>query len=304
MRSWKPAAIVNPRAGRGRATGLWRSGRTRLEARFGRIEVRQTVCPGHASELARELRGAGYDLLFVAGGDGTLNEIANGLLGGGTSARDITLAPLAAGNCSDLARALGVSAGGAVRWIDAVHAGFRDARGDPCERWFVNMASFGLGAEVVRRGGGRGRAGYLLAAAATLAGFHAVPLRLILDGVVVEASAVHVAVGNGVSQGGGMRVCPRALLDDGLLDVTVIGDVGLADLAANLRLIYSGRIYEHPKVRHFRAALLRAEAETGLELDGDPVGFLPAEFRVERGALSVLGNVGTDGTFPGFRLAH
>jgi len=304
MRSWKPAAIVNPRAGRGRATRLWRGERTRLEARFGRIEVRQTVCPGHASELARELRGAGYDLLFVAGGDGTLNEVANGLLGGGASARDVTLAPLAAGNCSDLARALGVSASGAVRWIDAVHAGFRDVRGDPCERWFVNMASFGLGAEVVRRGGGRGRVGYLLAAAATLAGFHAVPLRLILDGVVVETSAVHVAVGNGISQGGGMRVCPRALLDDGLLDVTVIGDVGLVDLVANLRLIYSGGIYEHPKVRHFRAALLRAEAETGLELDGDPVGFLPAEFRVERGALSVLGNVGTDGTFPGLRLAR
>jgi len=304
MRSWKPAAIVNPRAGRGRATGFWRSERARLEARFGRIEVRQTACPGHASELALELRGAGYDLLFVAGGDGTLNEVANGLLGGGASARDITLAPLAAGNCSDLARALEVSAGGAVRSIDAVRAGFRDARGDPCERWFVNMASFGLGAEVVRRGGGRGRAGYLLAAAATLAGFHAVPLRLILDGVVVETSAVHVAVGNGISQGGGMRVCPRALLADGLLDVTVVGEVGLADLAANLRLIYSGRIYEHPKVRHFRAALLRAEAETGLELDGDSVGFLPAEFRVERGALSVLGNVGTDGTFPGLRLAH
>ncbi|MDP2997577.1 MAG: diacylglycerol kinase family protein [Bryobacterales bacterium] len=294
--------MVNPRAGRGRATGFWRSERVRLEARFGAIEVRQTLCPGHASELARELRGAGHDLLFVAGGDGTLNEVANGLLSGGASARDITLAPLTAGNCSDLARALGP--GGAVRSIDAVRAGFRDARGAPCERWFVNMASFGLGAEVVRRGGGRGRAGYLLAAAATLAGFHAVPVRLALDGVVVDTSAVHVAIGNGISQGRGMRVCPRALLDDGLLDVTVIGDVGLADLAANLRLIYSGRIYEHPKVRHFRAALLRAEAGTGLELDGDAVGLLPAEFRVERGALSVLGNVGTDGTFPGLRLAH
>ncbi len=304
MHSWKPAAIVNPRAGRGRAAGYWRRERARLEARFGRIEVRQTAGPDHASELARELHGAGYDLLFVAGGDGTLNEIANGLLGGGASARDITLAPLAAGNCSDLARALGVSDGGAVRSIDAVRAGFRDARGAPCERWFVNMASFGLGAEVVRRGGGRGRAGYLLAAAATLAGFHAVPIRLTLDGVVVETSAVHVAVGNGISQGRGMRVCPRALLDDGLLDVTVIGDVGLADLAANLRLIYSGRIYEHPKVRHFRAALLRAQAETGLELDGDAVGLLPAEFRVERGALSVLGNVGTGATFPGLPLAH
>jgi len=286
MRSWNPAAIVNPRAGSGRAVSLWKKEQARLEARFGRIETRETLHPGHASELACELRATGYDLLIVAGGDGTLNEIANGLLAEDSPAGDITLAPLPAGNGSDLARAL--ASHGEPRPLDAVRVACRDVRGSQLTRWFVNMASFGLGAEVVRRAGERSRMGYLFAAASTLRSYRARPVRLTVDGSIAEFCAVHVAIGNGCSQGGGMRLCPRALLDDGMIDVTAIGDVGLFDLVANLRLIYSGRIHDHSKVSHFRGTSFAAEADAALELDGDLVGCLPAEFAIRPGALSIV----------------
>jgi len=70
--------------------------------------------------------------------------------------------------------------------------------------------------------------------------------------------------------------------------VTAIGDVGLFDLVANLRLIYSGRIHDHSKVSHFRGTSFAAEADAALELDGDLVGCLPAEFAIRPGALSIV----------------
>ncbi|MBI4877012.1 MAG: diacylglycerol kinase family lipid kinase [Acidobacteria bacterium] len=279
----KAGVIVNPHAGRGCGAQVWRRAEAGLRARFGALEAHFTAGAGDAATLARHLRRSGCDLLLVAGGDGTLNEVASGLLADGVPAADVCLAYIPAGNGSDFARALGSAAG--PRPIDAVHVALRDGS----ERWFVNMASLGLGAEVVRRVRGRGAPGYLLSAAAALARTRAIPFRLTVDGAVLETRAVHVALGNGTSQGGGMCVCPRARPDDGLLDVTVIGDAGLADLLLNLRRIYSGSIYEHAKVRHLRGAVVRVEAESRLDLDGELAGWAPAEFRVVRGALTILG---------------
>jgi diacylglycerol kinase family enzyme len=208
--------------------------------------------PGDAARLAVELREAGHDLPIVAGG---------------ASALSVTLAPLRAGHGSDLARAL--PPGEEPRPIDAVQATFHDAGGRRCERWFVNMASFGLGAEVVRRGAGSGRSAYLLGAAVALARCRPMELSERCMSRPATESARVAECGSA-----------RARLDDGWFDVSLIGEVGL---------LYSGRIYDHPQVGHFRAADLRAEGEAGLELDGETAGFLPAGFRLVPGALSVLG---------------
>ena len=260
------AAIVNPRAGAGKAASRW-------QAPEG-VEVRYTDHPGHATEIASGLLQRGCERILVVGGDGTINEVVNGWFHDGRAISPYTIlevVPASAG--SDLARVLGPSP------IDVACAGF----GSGTQRLFVNMASFGLGGETTRRLGARGgRTRYLTSMLRVFARLEPSRVRFVLDGRAEEVSAIHVSIGNGRYQGAGMHVCPRAELDDGLLDITVIDDLSIWELLANIHTVYNGRIYDHPKVRHFRAARIEADAGAplALELDGEPVGALPLSVEV------------------------
>ena len=283
------AAIVNPTAGSGAARRRWPRAVRGLEARLGPIEVHFTEAPGHATELARRLTGAGCELLIVAGGDGTLNEVVNGVPAGGTAPR-IGLLPLASGG--DFARTLGLASlersvsvlgGGVTRSIDLFRARFQGLDGAPAERLFLNAASFGLGAKVAagvrgwyRAVPGSGR--YLAAAIPLLASGQSFRIRVQCDDLPPVACNITTgAVANGQYQGGGIRIAPEARLDDGLAEVTVVERVSLLEVAAKLPILYSGALYSHPKVRHWRAARVRVDAEVPVpvELDGEPVGILP-----------------------------
>ena len=296
------AAIVNPRAGSGTARRRWPRASRLLAQRLGPVTVRFTEGPGHATTLARELAGAGYDLLIVAGGDGTLNEVVNGILMGSAEPR-IGVLPLASGG--DFARTLGLSrlapavdslAAGHSRPIDAFRARFRAPGGAPAVRCFLNAASFGLGAVAALgvRGWCRavpGSARYLAAAIPTLASGRSFRVTLSLDdGPPATFDITTAAVANGQYQGGGIRIAPEATLDDGLADITVVERVSLAEVAANLPILYSGALYSYPKVRHWRAARVRVSAETEVpvELDGEPVGALPLEIEVLPHALRFI----------------
>ena len=296
------AAIVNPRAGSGTAGRRWPRAARMLAERVGPVKACFTEGPGHATALARQLADAGHDPLIVAGGDGTLNEVVNGILMGASDPR-VGVLPLASGG--DFARTLGVAgleravnslAAGGFRRIDAFRARFLGPDGAPAERCFLNAASFGLGAVAALgvRGWWRavpGGARYLAAAIPSLATGRSFRVTLCLDdGLPASFDITTAAVANGQYQGGGIRIAPEAILDDGLADITVVESVSLAEVAANLSILYSGALYSHPKVRHWRAARVRAEAETGVpvELAGEPVGTLPLEIEVLPQALRFI----------------
>ena len=285
------AAIVNPRAGSGAAGRHWPRVARLLAQRLGPVKACFTEGPGHATVLARQLADAGCDLLIAAGGDGTLNEVVNGILMASSDTR-VGLLPLASGG--DFARTLGLAglapavnalAAGDCRRIDAFRARFRGPGGAPAERCFLNAASFGLGAlaALAVRGWCRavpGSARYLAAAIPPLAAGRSFQVTLWLDdSPPVAFDITTAAVANGQYQGGGIRIAPEAAIDDGLADVTVVQRVSLFEVAANLPILYSGALYSHPKIRHWRAVRLRAEADTEVpvELDGEPVGTLPLE---------------------------
>ena len=300
------AAIVNPAAARGKAFRLWRQIERRLTQAFGLETARFTEGRGHASTLALELAESGFQTLLVFGGDGTLNEILNGLF---RQSRllfpEICVGALPVGRGSDFRRSLGIPeelepaisalAGGRVARIDLGRVIFTGEGGRE-ERLFVNMASFGLGPAAALHPASRwrgGAAGYLLAAGLVLSRyqFPRIRLRGDLESWVDDYQALtHVAVGNGAYQGGGMKLCPRALVDDGLLEVSLVERLSLPELLRNLPLLFSADLYSHPKVHHQRCTWLRAESEhrTGLELDGEVVGVLPAEFTVLPRALRVI----------------
>ena len=272
-----------------------------LARRLGPVEVRFTRKAGDAADLAQELASAGCDPVIAAGGDGTLNEVVNGLLSARCDVR-VGVLPIASGG--DFARTLGLGglnaavetlAAGYCRNVDAIRTRFQNQDGI-VERHFVNVASIGLGGMVTRavQDGWKflpGSLRYLAACIPKLAAGHVFKIRLFLDGVDTGAFDVTVvALANGRYQGGGILIAPAAVLDDGLIHITLVEPVSLAEVVRHLPILYSGAIYSYPKVRQWQAKRVRveAQAETPLELDGEPVGILPIEAEALPQALRLI----------------
>ena len=304
-RTW---TIVNPAAGGGRAGREWPA----LAARLRAVNVDFAPCvtcgPGDAVRCARAAVAAGATTIAVVGGDGTLNEVVDGCLTPGPADGSTplpTLALLPIGTGADFARGLGVGGGdaalatligGVERPIDAGRVTFLDAAGTECVRHFVNVADFGLGpatSEHTPRGNRRfGAAAFLWGALVAIAGYAPAPVRVEIDDVLAyEGPSGIVAVANGHRFGGGMRVAPKARLDDGLFDVVILGPVSRRALVTDLLpRVYRGTHLRHPDVHLGRGAIVtvKAAGHFPIELDGEVVGFAPARFELLPGALRVL----------------
>jgi diacylglycerol kinase (ATP) len=276
-----------------------------LRAEFDGYELDwvQTEGPGDASEAAREWPEG---LLIVAGGDGTINDAVNGLGKAGFPG-GVTLGILPAGTGNDLAATLcipddpdeaeDVIRQGRVRTLDVARV--RSAGIE--ERFFINVATGGLGAEISDANEGElkrrwGKLSYLRASLEVAKDFDVKELDLYLDDELHRVQAVNVVVGNCRYAGGGWLAAPRANPEDGLLDVVIIEKLGLADLlqlapASMARADYLGK----EGVFSARAKEIRVETQPpGLDftVDGEVVGDEPARFSVVPGALKVI--VGPD----------
>lgn len=242
-----------------------------MTRRLGPVTTCPTERPGHAIELARKLIEQGYERIIAAGGDGTINEVANGLLTQQETESALGILPLGTGG--DFRRSLGVpndvegaldvlTEGRPVR-IDAGRATYTTVTGATETRFFVNLVSFGMGGQVAARaqnlfrifGGG---AAFLYATLETFFRYKARRVAIELDGAcATEHRITNIAIGNGRYHGGGMHPCPQALLNDGVLEVTVIDRLGMLEMIRDLPVLYSDNIYKHPKAHHFRARRLR-----------------------------------------------
>ena len=293
----KIAAIVNPSAAGGKAGKRWPAMHCALEQRLGPVTVRFTAANGHATEITRELLGDGFNLIVAVGGDGTVNEIANGFLNRDVPVRpEASLGILPVGTGSDLQRTLGIPprfsdavellANGRPVPIDIGKTRFRARDETIQDRYFVNLVSFGMGGAVAA--GAKnflrplgGKIAFLWSTFIVLLRYHGRNVKLRLDGCAHEASyfVTNVAVGNGRYHGGGMHPCPTAVINDGMLEVTVIEYMSMLRLVYDIRVLYSENVYRHPKTRHLRATSLSAtgDPDTLIEIDGEPLGRLPLE---------------------------
>ncbi|HEV2424998.1 MAG TPA: diacylglycerol kinase family protein [Terriglobia bacterium] len=302
------AAIANPQAARGRVARLLPQLGRRLRARLGEVTLRVTDSSGHATEIARELIEAGFDLIVAVGGDGTISEVANGFLRDGNPLRtDVQLGVLPVGTGGDMRRSLGIPrdanraieilAAGRPLTIDIGKAMLTGRDGSAVRRYFVNLASFGIGGEAAARAANPfatlgGKAGFLWATLRTVAEYRGRRVEIELDGSgeFLPFFISNVAVGNGRYHGGGMHPCPRALLDDGVLDVTVIDYLKPLEVLRDIRVLYSDDVYRLPKVHRLEARSLKARADqpTWVEVDGEPLGCLPIQIEVLPRRLNVL----------------
>jgi diacylglycerol kinase (ATP) len=262
------------------------------------VEWIETEGPEDAIKAAEEWRGG---LLIVAGGDGTINDVVNGL-GRAGFPEDVTLGILPAGTGNDLAATLcipedpdlaeDVMLQNRGRWLDVARVRSEGTG----ERFFINVATGGLGAEISSVNDEElkkrwGKLSYLRASLEVARDFDVRGLTLYLDGERREVEAVNVAVGNCRYTGGGWPATPKANPEDGLLDVVIIEKLGAGELlglapAALAEFDYLGK----DGILFARAKDVYVETHPGLEFtaDGEVIGDEPAQFSVIPGALKVL----------------
>lgn len=299
-------AIVNPKAASGKTGRYWAKLRPYLESLLGPVNVLITRRPEHATELVSSAIREGYKSVIAVGGDGTVNEVVNGFFSGDQLiSPDGVLGIIPQGTGSDFCRSLSlpldkkaavdIIQGGIVKEIDVLRVRYHTPQGKSRQRYCVNITSFGMAGDVARLAKRLskffgGKLAFILATYITALRFGGRAVTIRLDNEFTkEIKISNIAVGNGQFHGSGMWACPRAIIDDGLIDITVIQYVSLFEIARSLPMLYDGRIYEHPKVEFRRAARVGAASSeaTLIEIDGEPLGQLPLDISVIPRAIKV-----------------
>jgi YegS/Rv2252/BmrU family lipid kinase len=259
----------------------------------------------HAAALTAEALRSGFRRIVAVGGDGTLNEVVNGFFQAGSPVPpDACLALVPRGTGGDFRRTFGLNGSlretcarlvGDVRPLDVGRVRFTRTDGSPGERYFVNVASFGVSGQVDRAVNASskalgGKVSFFVASVRTLFGWRDQTVRIRVDGGPEETLGITtLAVANGQYFGGGMRVAPEADPSDGQLDVTIWSGYHLKDFALKSASVYDGRHVRWAGTRTLRCRRLEAtsEEEVLLDVDGEQPGRLPATFEVLPGALRI-----------------
>jgi diacylglycerol kinase (ATP) len=293
--------VVNPASGNGAAGKTWAHTRELATTQGLDGDALVTEEPGHAVELARGAAESGARLVVAVGGDGTINEIVNGLVAAGRS--EVELAVLPRGTGDDFARtfgiptdvegALAVAASGQARPVDVGLATYAIGDGT-AERYFANFAGAGISGAIARRGARTSRrlgakAAYMWATVTVFVRWSSVPMRIELDGQTREGPMFEVVISNGMYAAGGMKIAPDARPDDGHFDAVLIGDVSKADFVTTFPKIYRGKHTSHPKIDVVRVSTVAVDASQPLPvvLDGEQPGTTPARFEIVPGGLKL-----------------
>ncbi len=309
-----PLVIINPESAGGTTRKSWPRIASELALHFGPFEPKFTQRTGEATQLASEAARKGTRLIIACGGDGTISEVANGILAAGS---DAELAILPSGTGGDFRRTIGIPSRaadaaqilhhGKTRQIDVGRVSFTREDGETETRYFIGVASFGMSAQVIARvkdGGPEwlptrgpkwltGRLSFGVAMIQTAAKMS--PTRMVVqidDDPARHMTVVNLCIANARYFGGGMKIAPQAKLTDGKFDVISIGDLSPARIFRNAPRLYTGMHLKMAEVGHALAKKVfvrpvDAEQRVGIEVDGELPGYLPATFQIVPKALRV-----------------
>ena len=292
--------LVNPASDNGATGKRWPEIARRAATRGLEGDTLFSTAPGHLTTLARDAALSGARLLVVVGGDGSVNEVANGI----HDLAEPEVAVIPRGTGWDFVRtyriphavdgAIEVARTGSTRAVDLGRARFRSWDGSEAEAYFANVASAGMSGAIAERANETtkalgGKVSYLWATMAVFARWQNSEIRVSVDDEIRGGRMHDVVVANGRCFGGGMKICPDAEPDDGLFDVLTIGDLTKRDLLTTLPKTFWGKHLPHPKAELLRGALVTVDSPDPLpiELDGEQPGTTPVRFEIVPRALRV-----------------
>ncbi|HSE19844.1 MAG TPA: diacylglycerol kinase family protein [Pyrinomonadaceae bacterium] len=294
--------IVNPSSAGGSTGEAWPQIASDLRSQFGSFRVLFTKHRGDAAALANEAARKGAQFVIACGGDGTISEVANGIL---SSGKDAELGILPSGTGGDFRRTLEIPSRtrdaakilrtGRTARIDVGRISYVDNNGNDATRYFVGVASCGMSTKIIERVKAD-RASF--ASALLKTAMRNEPVRLVVqldDSHERHLVVTNLCVANARYFGGGMKIAPDAKLTDGKFDVISVGDLSALKIFTSAPRVYTGAHLSMPEVSHALARKIAVRAadraaEVALEVDGELPGRLPAVFQIIPEALRVRVN--------------
>jgi YegS/Rv2252/BmrU family lipid kinase len=298
--------IVNPNAGNGKGKKDWDKISALLKKEDLLFTARFTEKKGHAIDITREAISAGFRKIATVGGDGTLNEVVNGVfLNEICPTLDISLALIPVGTGNDWGKMFGIQPDyeKAIKIISANKQMIHDVGlisfyngTEKKSRYFINIAGLGFESVVVRKTNiqkDKGRGGkliYFYNLLTSLLSYKNTKAEVVIDGGKIHADVFSINVGNGRYCGGGMRQTPDAIPDDGILNVTVINGMGKFEIIRNLKILYDGTILSHPKIDGYKCKNMTVNSDSIIytEADGESLGHTPVEFSIIPASINVI----------------
>lgn len=290
------AVIVNPKAAGGKA----------IKELPEIIAVAASIAPEYLLHVtasaddgrhrAREFADRGIERIVAVGGDGTFNEVANGILESGLRA---SLGIVPAGTGCDLPRTLGVptSIKESIEFALTADARPMDvgfAKTSTTGRYFLNVAGMGFDAKVADRAQQKkrlsGKKAYIVALTQSLTDFNYIDVKIEVNGTEIATKALFVSVANAQYLAGGFHFAPMASIDDGVLDLAIIDDIPLLRFVQAVPSVIRGKHLSNPHWSHYPTTKVTVTSETPalVQLDGEIVGTSPAEFSIVPKALDIV----------------
>lgn len=306
-----PLVIVNPKSAAGSTQSRWAAIASDLRAHFGAFQAAFTKKQGDGILLARRGAEQGRRFIIACGGDGTINEVANGILESGA---DVELGILPSGTGGDFRRTLGIPLEtrevarilktGVTKKMDVGRVTFQNFQNETVSRYFLNVSSFGLSAAINEKvkekayfdwlpiEAIRGKAKYAFSTLEKVLDTGFLTVRVKIDEREEKPlNTLNFCVCNARFFGGGMKIAPNAKLSDGFFDVVNIGDITTLKILLKAHTLYLGTHLNLEEVKSSRARKIEVSPinneEIGIETDGELPGKLPAVFEVMPGVLKV-----------------
>ena len=299
--SLKTQVIVNPESNKGKTRQRWNQIKEGLKSYLKEFKYEFTEKPFQATEISRVAIKEGTELIVGVGGDGTINEIANGFYEEKKIINpEAALGIVPSGTGCDFTRSLNIPLGlkkalkviahAPSSLIDIGRVKYKSHSGKEDERFFLNVSDFGIGGEVVKKIDEnrmkRKASSYLKCLISTYISYKNKRIHIKVDGEDLPLDEYLIGtISNGRIFGKGMKIAPDAKLDDGLFDVVLVKGMKKLEFFMNVWKIYSGTHLSHPKISLIRGKKIEAfsadeEKEVLIEVDGEQVGTLPATFEI------------------------
>lgn len=302
----KILAVINPAAGGGKTLKIWPKKSELFKQAFRNFREKYTNQPGDAVEIAKKAVKENYDYIIAVGGDGTVNEIINGMLKASSNFVKTKLLIYPLGTGSDLSRVLNLpdqDTGfleliykGKSRNISAVEAKFINHNLKKEKRYFINISDCGMGAEVAKKLNKSqkkptGSLSYLIKIFQTLINYQNKKVKIEADNELIYQGKINtVIIAHGNYFGGGIKIAPEADLYSEKLNLVLLKNFSKLGIILNLIKGYKGNHLSHSLVETYFAEeiTISSEEKVEMELDGESVGICDASFKISKKKIPIL----------------